>query len=346
MRHRVNTSRSAIGAFAAAWSVAAAFAQPAPAAEPASSSFSIRPISGDRGFFVFPARRGATLQGSVRIVNTGAKAGTVRLYPVDGTTGATSGAVYLGREAPRRGVARWVKLALSRLTLAPGQDRIVSFSVRVPRRVRGGHHLGGIVAENLELTGGASAPQRGGLQIRVRHLSIVAVQVNVPGRAIPALSFRGVKPRVSASYEVLYLTLRATGNVLVRPRLSARVTNMKGRIVARRTLQLDTFVPKTTIRYPLYLLRKPLPAGRYRLVGTLRYAGRLTRFSAFFGISQELVRQLPAAVRPPATVARPVEPDTPGSLSWEIVGAAVAAALLFGIAGGALLMRLRPGRSR
>jgi hypothetical protein len=307
------------------------------------SSFSIRPASGTGGFFVLTGKRGTRAAAAFRIVNTGTKAGTALLYPVDGTTGTTSGAVYLDRRARRRSVGGWIRLPLARVTLRPGEARVVRFSVLVPRRLRPGHHLGAIVAENRELTTGAGAnrPRKGGgLQIRVRHLSIVAVQVNAPGSRLARMAVGGVTVGASSGYEVLYLKLRNSGNILIRPQLGVRITNRAGRVVYRRALKLDTFVPKTQIRYPLYLLRKPLPPGRYRLSGTLSYAEHVTRFSATFVISQKLVAQLPAASTPaPVTPQAASEKTSQSLLPWAVTGIA----LIVGLVLGALVVaKLRP----
>ncbi len=94
----------------------------------------------------------------------------------------------------RRG--RWVKLRTGRLTLAPGASRIVAFTVTVPRRVLPGQHLGGIVAQDLTLRGGppTRAKKGGSFRIRIRNLSVVAVEVNLPGKRISQMSVTGVAP--------------------------------------------------------------------------------------------------------------------------------------------------------
>jgi hypothetical protein len=303
-------------------------AQTASAAERPYSSFSIRPVSGSTGYFVLAGKRGRTLAEFFRIVNTGTKVGTALLYAVDATTGATSGAVYLDRVRKRRDAGRWVRLPLKRVTLRPGGARIVRFRVRIPRRARAGQHLGGIVAENLELTGGGTTTKRSGLQVRVRHLSIVAVQVNLPGRAVPRMMFHGVRAGVSSGYEVLYLGFRNAGDVLVRPRLALQVRDAHGRVVVRRAQNLDTFVPKTQIRYPSYLTGKLLPAGTYRLAGTLTYRGRITRFGGTFVISRSYIKEL-AKTRP--EIAAQVADSNGGSTTmWALMGGALVAGLIVG----------------
>ena len=336
----MTTLRTRLAALLGLAALALAASQSASAARDPFSSFSIRPVSGSSGYFVLSGKTGARLVGSFRIVNTGTEAGTARLYAADATTGVTSGAVYLDRAARRRGVGRWVELPLARVTLRPGEAKVVPFSVRVPRRLRAGHHLGGIVAENLELTGGEKKGSSSGLQIRVRHLSIVAVQVNLPGPHVPAMKFRGIDVGVTGGYEVLYLAFRNSGNVLIRPQLAVQVRNARGRVVVRRVQKLDTFVPETQVRYPFYLTKEPLPPGSYRLSGTLSYEKRVTRFTAAFVISPAHVKQLPKASQP--------EPASTESSSWRSVfpWVLVAAALVAGLLLGAVIVRLRPATAR
>src|SRR6266849_3410912 len=149
-------------------------------AEPSSAavgdpSFALKPITYDpaltatKSYFVLVARPGDVISDRIRIVNTGGRTGTAYLYPVDATTGQTSGAVYLSRQSPRHDVGAWIRLSRSRVTLGPGANAVVTFTIRVPRSIRSGDHLGGIVAENAAVT---KASGNGALQIRIRHLTI------------------------------------------------------------------------------------------------------------------------------------------------------------------------------
>ena len=60
----------------------------------------------------------------IRVVNTGGRTGTAYLYPVDATTGQTSGAVYLSRQSPRHDVGAWITLARSTVTLGEVPGRL------------------------------------------------------------------------------------------------------------------------------------------------------------------------------------------------------------------------------
>src|SRR6266705_1828981 len=119
------------------------------------ANFSLQPVLYDpanpltQSYFIFDSKPGIVVKSRVRVTNTGTATGSVSLYPVDATTGQTSGAVYLNQDDPRKDVGAWTTLGAQQLTLAAGQSQIVSFQVTIPSTVRPGQHLGGIVAENL-----------------------------------------------------------------------------------------------------------------------------------------------------------------------------------------------------
>src|SRR5581483_5784255 len=135
-------------------------------------------------------------------------------------------------------------------TLAPGKNAVVDFTIRVPHIVRPGDHLGGIVAENSQIQ---QSSGQGALQIKIKHLTIDAVEVQLPGRAVGVVQVTGVKPGGEHGYQYVYVHLTSNGTVMIKPDASLTVRNAAGRVVARRTFQLDTFLPGTAIDYPVLL---------------------------------------------------------------------------------------------
>jgi len=199
--------------------------------------------------------------------------------------------------------------------------------------VRPGQHLGGIVAENTAVQGSTSTQRpgsrRGGFRIRIRQLTIVAVQVDLPGPQVAAIRIGGVTPGGSGGYQQLFLGLRNTGTVMTKPAGSLLVTDERKQRVARAALRLDTFLPRTRISYPVLVRRKVLPAGRYRAQLVLRYGGRQTRATRWFTIGKVQVTQVYSAPRPAA--APPPARDASGigtALPWALA----AAGLLVGAA--------------
>jgi hypothetical protein len=231
------------------------------------ASFALKPITYDpalaatKSYFVLVTRPGTLITDHVRVVNTGHRMGTAYLYSVDATTGQTSGAVYLSKQSPRRDVGAWIRLARSSITLAPGASAIVPFTIQVPHGARTGDHLGGIVAENASVTRSSG---KGSLQIRIKHLTIVAVELQLPGRLVGTVDVSRVKPGGEHGYQYVYLHLLSPGTIMIKPAGSLLVENTQGQKVAQRRFQLDTFLPHTEIDYPVLLSHQALKPGRYR----------------------------------------------------------------------------------
>lgn len=311
----------------------------AAAAKPA--TFALQPITaaGHASYFVLAAQPGQTLTRRLRVVNTGGRRGTVLLYPVDGTTGQTSGAVYLDRSAPRRDVGRWLRVSSPHVTLDPGQSRTVSFDVAVPRRVAGGQHLGGLVAENAGRQRTAPVKRgRGSFRINLRALTIAAVQVTLPGQLKPDLIPDSAKPGGTAGYQALLLGIRNDGNALVKGSGSVAISTRAGGRVSAATFALDTFVPRTRINYPVPIRGKALAQGRYSALVTIRYPGHSVRRRFEFSVSDKNLRQVFGA-RAPASA-----PQT-GNRAWLFVAGGIAL-LALGFAFATAHFRRRERRLR
>jgi hypothetical protein len=341
-RRRPATGRTAARALLLLSVCVAATLVAAPAVHAAGgeATFALSPVHVDAAleasssYFVIRARPGEIVSNSVRVSNVGDVAGTARLYAADATTGQTSGAVYLGRDRPRRDVGAWLGLHSRTLALAPHSSTLVPFTVHVPPDAKPGDHLGGIVAENAALT---QATGQGSLQVRIRRLTIVAVEVQVPGPAGELLRISGVKADGGRGYQYLYLHLRNEGAVTLKPTGTLLVARADGAPVARRRLGLDTFLPGTGIDYPVLLPGKVLSPGSYTAtielsyraiaLGYRRSPGPLRTVRGTFGFTvthqqQTQVYQGAPAARAPAPAARK------SSLPWIAGSVAALVALL------------------
>src|SRR5437016_5154525 len=148
--------------------------------------FGLRAVGNPKlGYFVYSLAPGAVQSGGVIISNSGTAAGTVKLFTADATTGRTTGTVYLTDKKPAH-TGAWVQLSAKSLFLKPGQHKLVTFTVHVPAGQKPGQWVGGIVAETSHRLAGSKSKQKASVQIKIRDLTIVAVQVNVPGPAITA----------------------------------------------------------------------------------------------------------------------------------------------------------------
>ena len=303
------------------------------------ASFSLQPVSYDttksatKSYFVFDAQPGAVVESQVRVSNSGTEIGSVRLYAVDATTGQGSGTVFRTLDAPRQEAGGWIAIDSTALTLQPGESRVVAYTVTVPMASRPGQHIGGIVAENLELKRGAAgdtAPDRAGLQVNIQNLTILAVQINLPGPVVEQVAVTGVSAGGDRGYQTLSVGLRNEGTMMVKPAGTLRVTDSTGNEVQNRPLSLDTFLPQTTIAYPVLVADRALAAGDYRAVIALRYgsAGK-TETTIPFTVTQAQVTQ---AFQAPAPLAPPV------ASASATTGVTARAQWPFFVGGGVLLV--------
>ena len=282
-------------------------------------------------YFNYSLPANATTQGRARVTNTGAARGDVALYAVDATTGQTSGVVYRASADPRTDVGAWITVGAQRLTLDPGQSQTISFTVAVPASARPGQHVGGIVAENLTVQQGSGKNTGSGVQITIQHLSIVAVQVDLPGQLSQRLEATRLQAGGGHGYQTLLLSLRNTGTQLLKPSGTLQVTDTAGRQLKQATLQLDTFLPQTAIDYPVYIDGQALGPGHYQATLSLTYGDpqqTLHRAMAF-EITRAEVEQVfgsSAATTPPSSVGAPMGVPAPA-----LIACVIAALLLLGL---------------
>src|SRR6266702_669214 len=260
------------------------------------ANFALQPVLYDpsnpltESYFIFDNKPGTVITSRVRVTNSGTAKGSAILYPVDATTGQTSGAVYLNQNDPRKDVGAWLKLGVQQVTLNPGQSQVVSYQVTIPGTVRPGQHLGGNVAENMAQS---SSPQsNSAIQIKVKNLTIVAIQVNLPGTPVEQLAGTGVQAGGDNGYQRLLVGLSNTGTVMLKPSGTLQVADTHGQVVKTISLKLDTFLPQTAINYPVAITGQSLGAGDYQATLILTYGhGQTLHSTTKFTITKQQLVQ-------------------------------------------------------
>lgn len=301
----------------------------APAAHAATKGpvFGLRAVgNNERGYFVYTLSAGASHTGAVIVSNVGTAAGTVKLFTADGTTGTTTGTVYETDKQPTR-AGSWVTLSETAVTLAPGTSKRVAFTVHVPAGTPAGQWVGGIVAETSHKLTSAKSKQKTNVQIKIRDLTIIAVESNVPGPSRTGFTIGKVTTGGQRGFQQVFVHVASIGNVLVKPTGRATIFTSKGVLVETLPFTMDTFLPQTAIDYPI-LLKKALTAGDYVAAVTLRVpGGRTVQAKPSFSVSQADVKQVFTSASPtqaPPAVASSGSSSTP----WPLIGAAVVGLLV------------------
>jgi len=259
--------------------------------------FSLQPAVYDssnpvtKSYFVLNLKPSTTTSLSFRVINSGTAAGAVNLYAVDATTSQNSGTAFRSHTEPRTDVGSWITLHTSHLTLAAGQSQTVLFTVTVPANVRPGQHLGGIRAEGEDAQ--QSTTQNGHFQIKVYNQFAMAVQVNMPGPAIEQLNATGILPGGANDYQKLQVQLSNIGTVMVKGNGSLQVADVYGRLLQNVPINLDTFLPNTSISYPAAVQKKALAPGDYQATLDLTYGhSHVLHYVTKFTITQDQVNQV------------------------------------------------------
>jgi hypothetical protein len=293
----------------------------APRAE-AKAVFSVQPAKKTKiGYFVLTGRPGATIQSSVRVLNVGDQEGAADLYAVDGTTGQTSGAVYRSRQEPRKDVGSWLHLSKTSVTLAPGAAGSIPFTVSVPSDATAGQHLGGIVVQrSISANKTVRSTKNSSFRVKIQELSVVAVQVNLPGAQVVKMAITSLRPSGIPGRQDLLIGLSNLGNVLLRGRGSLTVTDSSGKRLRHQDFPLDTFVSRTHIDFPVYTAGKALPVGSYKGKVVITYQGHRLGRTFLFRITAANNRQVF------------------GSASAQTAGSSNDKTLLYALLGGGLVV--------
>lgn len=316
--------------------------------------FSLRPTQADpnipatKSYFIFNAAPGKDVRNAVLVRNSGTTTGTAHLYAVDGKTGQTSGAVYPSEGSSPHDVGAWIHLDRSTITLKPGEQQAVAFTVTIPPSADVGQHLGGIVAEDSDVR---RPDHKQGLQINVVLRAVIAVQVNLPGTPVYNVTVGDITASGSSNHQTLVIHMRNAGNQMVKPKGRLTVVDSEGHEVQSLPLTLDTFVPQTAIEYPVFVRGQALGAGKYRATVELSYgtSDHLTTTVPFTitksQVSQVFGSQPPVA--PPASLSdRQRSAETTGWWSqwWPVVAGGVGAVVIIGLAAGGIWYRRRGSR--
>jgi len=210
-----------------------------------------------RAYFIRTVARGESFTDQVVVTNTSAKPVTLRVYPVDGLTGATSGVVYGNRDVALHGAGLWVTPAMKLVTVPANSQTTAGFTVKVPATASVGQHLAGLALEDV------NAGKSGGrFSVTEVLRTVVGIEMTVPGPSLKHLALESfsIAPIQGTTYPSVVVHLANTGTILCKPHLLIALNGPNG--AQRATRQLDTVLPGDSIPYP-FVWTHSLAAGNY-----------------------------------------------------------------------------------
>ncbi len=304
-------------------------------------SFLVRPAADSStaehgGYFVLDAEPGEEVRQGLELRNDSSEPIELQLAAVDATTGQVGGISFELAGDDVRGTATWITLDQTSVVLDPEASARIEFTVRIPADARSGEHLAGLsvqAAEAGEVQDVETEGGEGGASVVVHTRRVIAVQVNLPGPTEPELVVNGVRAVASPQGLVLEVDIENAGTALTKG--EGTITVPDGDL--RHEFQIDTFLPGTTIAYPIRWTVEPRQ-GSYDAAVEVRYEGRTAAWSGEVAVGDEVLDDLADRRDDPAAVDR-------WATLWPWMAAGLAA-VVFGTALALTLRRRRRSRGR
>ena len=284
------------------------------------------------GYFVVAGSPGKTFTQSVALRNDSDGPLDLYLGAVDAATAQRGGSSFaLETDKPAQ-TATWITLDKTSVTLPAKASLTVPFRITVPAGAVSGVHLAGIsvlvpAAKDAAAEGGSKA----GASVTVQSRRVIAVQVNLPGPADPELVITGVAPVARPDGLYLEIAVDNTGRGLTKGEGDVTLADDG----FEQKFSIDTFVPGTSIAYPVKWADKALD-GVHPAHVEIRYGDRVAVWDGRFTVGEAIKQeQANRQVTPPSGPSSS-SPDS-GLPVGVIVGGAAGAVVLLG--GGILLGR-------
>lgn len=297
-------------------------------AQPAAGS-STEPLG---GYFVVAGSPGKTFTQSVALRNDSEGPLDLRLAAVDAATAQRGGSSFgLETDKPAQ-MATWIALDKTSATLAPRSSLTVPFRITVPADAGSGVHIAGIsILVPAAKDSGVEAGSKAGASVTVQSRRVIAVQVNLPGPAEPELVITGVAPIARPDGLYLEVAVKNAGRGMTK---AEGVVTLADDGFAQK-FSIDTFVPGTSIAYPIRWTDKALDGDHPARV-EIRYGDRVAVWDGKFTIGKAIKEeQANRQVTPPSNSSNS-SPDS-GLPIGMVAGGVFGAVVLLG--GGILLGR-------
>ena len=264
------------------------------------------------GYIEYQASAGQTITDTFTVVNGGQVAGSFNLFAADGLTSQVTGVVYADQTNPfpdgasgngEYGAGTWITLSAPSVELAPSASSVVGMTVTVPVTAAPGDWVGSVSAENP-----VASRSSGQFGFNVTTRVTIAVVVHVAGPlTLDAVSLGAPYITVeNHARQILNIPLQYMGDVLVKPFVDLQLLDAHKRVLFKIDRQLDTFVPHTTLIYPVPLDNLLLTPGNYQVVIDFGPTGAEQHFVRNFTVSTPQAnvprpserRRAPAAINP------------------------------------------------
>lgn len=164
-----------------------------------------------QSIFIHTVTPGTVVDDGVLVVNNSGEEKTVLVYAADSTP-STGGAFACKQfSEPKIGVGAWIELAKSEITLAPGSNEVIPFTISTPVSAGVGEHNGCILIQEKK----ERSSEEVGALLSVR--TGLRVAITVPGDIVRRLEIVGFSLSPQPEKQIIFLhpLVKNTGNVSI-----------------------------------------------------------------------------------------------------------------------------------
>jgi hypothetical protein len=212
------------------------------------------------------AAPGSRYSGTIRVRNTGTEPRQARVYPSDYRFQADGQTFYEAAASTPRSNAAWITFSPSRLTLAPGEEATVAYTVQVPASAAlRGSYWSLLMVETLQPEAPAAARAgRMGLSPSIRYAVQLATHV---GEATRRIDLRGAHVSRQGRTAALQMDVVNTGEQADRLELRVDLFSADGTPAGKLASTRGLVYPGSSIRQAFDL--RGLAPGTYRALVTV-----------------------------------------------------------------------------
>jgi hypothetical protein len=203
-------------------------------------------LAAQGGYYQLTGAPGSSTTQSVRVTNPTDEPIDVRIAGVDGLTDASLMAAYASPGVQAAKVGTWLTPRDVEFHLAAHETRDEPFTVHVPVDAAPGVHLGAVtVYTPARDQNGSQNEGDVNINIKVRAVRTIAVEVDVPGPAVPNLEVTGAKALVDHSGVLLGVDMANTGTGYAHGNGIIRVAKTG----LAHEFEIHNFVPDTSLDF-------------------------------------------------------------------------------------------------
>lgn len=218
------------------------------------------------GKLIVPAKPGSSHKIPLILRNENSKAIEARTFAADPMTLTNGGFSAESWGSAKTGATKWVRYPNDTFLMSGKSRQGRTAVVTVPKDANPGEYVVGLTIQNAKPVGYS---KNGGIQLGQIRRQIIAIVINIPGPAKPAITFGGATyDNNTNQFFKVDLAVANTGNRILRPAVELVLKDSNNEPVQTSKFTMSGFYPATSTKLELSL-EKPLPNGQYYVDATM-----------------------------------------------------------------------------